>query len=395
MSRRVRVALVNSADPRGLKVGGIETYIRDYIQYRPDDIDLLFIGPDEIGDLPPDQISRVRFRGRELDFLPIARLDDSVNRAPQSITQSETFRFAALMWRKRGLIGPLLRRGGYSVELRRVEYAPIFAALRVPFIQMLHVWGDRSKPMSGILGRHHRLRAATEYLAAALAVRFYTVNPEVTSMFARRYWPFGAKFHTLTTWANTDLFTPQPFAAVLPLRLVFAGRCDAFKRLDLMLRVVAMARQAAVPVEFHYVGDGDLSAHPEFSEVSEITVVHGRKSAADVAAILAGCHIGLLTSEFEGMPRFVLECLASGRPVVALHLPQLQPLYAMSAAGHLVPRGPDQLAQMAARIADLGAAIGAGRVDPVCVARAAAAHRPERLLAPIFDDHRRLAARRA
>lgn len=390
MAARYNVALFNSADPRGLKVGGIETYTRDYIQFHPEDMDLLFIGPDEVGDLVPDRINRVEFRGRSFGFLPIARLEDSTNRAPETIRGSETFRFARLLWARRGLIGPILRQGRYSAEIRRVEYAPILSWMRVPFIQMLHVWGERDKPMSGILGRHHRIRAATEYAAAALCHRFYSVNPEVTAMFARRYWPYGRKFDTLTTWANPELYRPAPFRGDGTLRLVFAGRTDAFKRLDLMLRVVARLRGAG-PVEFHYVGDGDLAAYPDFAAVREVCVLHGRRPAEAVAAILRGCDIGLLTSEFEGMPRFVLECLGSGRPVVALHLPQLEPLFAHPAAGALVPRAADPVPALAQAVRGLGARIGAGAVDPAAVAAAAASHSPAALLARIFRDHRRLA----
>lgn len=389
---RINVALFNSADPRGLKVGGIETYTRDYIQFHPADMDLLFVGPDEIGDLRQDEINHVTFRGRSFKFLPISRLESSVNKYPDKITSSETFQFLKLMWKKRALLGKILREGKYSVEIRRVEYAPFFFYLRVPFVQMLHVWGDKNKPMSGLLGKHSQIRAATEYLSAALCYKFYSVNPDVTEMFKKRYWPFGRKFDTLTTWANTELYKPAPFADDGILRLLFAGRTDDFKRLDIMIDAVAVSRALVpTPIEFHYVGDGDLERYANYERIRDIAVLHGRKSADEVARIIAEAHIGLLTSEFEGMPRFVIECMASGRPVVALHLPQLEPITRDGISGYLVERSPDQVEVLAQRIADTWQSIRDGRCDPERVAECVSAYSPHVLLKKIFNDHRRLA----
>jgi glycosyltransferase involved in cell wall biosynthesis len=385
------VALFNSADPRGLKIGGIETYTRDYIEFHPQDMNLLFIGPDEIGDLKLDEINEVEFRGRRIGFLAISRLDDSVNKAPDSLGSSETFQFAKLLVRKRGLLRRTLRGGNYSVEVRRVEYAPIIWALGVPVFTMVHVWGDASKPMSGIIGRYPFLRTVTEYIAAAVSKKFFSVNSDMTKMYADRYWPFGQKFDTLTTWANTSMFRAEPFRGPGPLRLVFAGRTDDFKRHDIMMRVMRRVRELGQDIAYHYVGDGDLTRYPEFEAIRDVATLHGRRPAAEVARIIADADIGLLTSEFEGMPRFVIECVASGRPVVALHLPQLEAMFARGPAGTLVARGPDMEEEMARAIVALGADIRAGRVDPAAVATAAAAHAPVTLLNKIWNAHRQIA----
>lgn len=391
-AKRIKVALFNSGDPRGLKVGGIETYIRDYIQFHPDDMDLLFIGPDEVGDLKIDEVNAIEFRGRTIKFLPLMRMNEDSNKYPDSITSSDTFRFLKLMWNKRKLLRGILKGGGYSAEIRRVEYAPFFSYLRVPFVQMIHVWGDANKPMSSILGRHRYIRTATEYLAAMLCYKFYTVNPDLTAMFKRQYKPFGGKFHTLTTWANTELYTPASFKQDGVLRLLFAGRTDDFKRLDIMMEAVAAVRsRVSDPVEFHYVGDGDLNRYPELAAIQDITVRHGRKPAAEVADIISGIDIGLLTSEFEGMPRFVIECMASGRPVVALHLPQLERITRSGISGYLVPRSDTQVESIADRIAEVWAGVKAGAYDPATIATCVDAHRPHVLLKAIWNDHRRLA----
>ena len=89
-------------------------------------------------------------------------------------------------------------------------------------------------------------------------------------------------------------------------------------------------------VEFHYIGTSDPHRFSEFAAIEDITVRHGFKDAAGMAATLASVHAGILTSEFEGMPRFVLETLGVGRPVAAIHLPQLEPVIHEGVSGFLV-----------------------------------------------------------
>ena len=49
---RYSICLIHPFDPRGEKVGGLETYIRDFITFHPADTDLLLIGVDSTGDMP-------------------------------------------------------------------------------------------------------------------------------------------------------------------------------------------------------------------------------------------------------------------------------------------------------------------------------------------------------
>ena len=138
-----------------------------------------------------------------------------------------------------------------------------------------------------------------------------------------------------------------------------------------MFRTIARLRERLKGgVEFHYIGTSDPHRFAEFAAIEDITVRHGFKDAAGMAATLASAHAGILTSEFEGMPRFVLETLAVGRPVVAMHLPQLEAVIHDGESGFLVPRtaarghGRDARATVYRR----PRAIEAGEMDPVKIA---------------------------
>jgi glycosyltransferase involved in cell wall biosynthesis len=147
------------------------------------------------------------------------------------------------------------------------------------------------------------------------------------------------------------------------------------------------------PVEFHYVGTSDPHRFVEFNKIEDITVQHGFKDAAGMAATLAHAHSGILTSEFEGMPRFVLETLAVGRPVVATHLPQLESVIRDGESGFLVPRtnSRDGMAdQLVQRFIDIERKIEMGVIDPARVATSIRTFTPDTQLARVFRYHQEI-----
>jgi glycosyltransferase involved in cell wall biosynthesis len=391
--KRYRVALFNSGDPRGAKVGGIETYIRDYIYYHPEDMDLLFVGADETGELPLGQVSEVEFRGRKFKFLPLLHLNDLSNAYGEGIAKSDTFRFAKLLIENRKLLKSVLRGGGYSAELRRVEYAPILWSMGVPFVQMVHVWGGKDQQMSSSLGKHWYIRDATEFVAATLTKKFYSVNADMTARYKKKYFPFARKFDTLTTWANTTIFkaTPLRFDDDL-IHVMFAGRLDKFKRPDLMFKVIeALSEKSGGKARFHYIGDGDPEENPEFAPIRDITIRHGRKNSIEIAELLQGFHLGILTSDFEGMPRVVMETLTAGRAVVALHLPQLEQVILDGKSGFLIPRTGNHIDLQAAKLLEAYEMMRDGRMTVESITAAVKPFSPQALLGKIWADHRRIA----
>jgi glycosyltransferase involved in cell wall biosynthesis len=177
---------------------------------------------------------------------------------------------------------------------------------------------------------------------------------------------------------------------------VFAGRLDEFKDPPLMFRTIDRLRgRLQGGVEFHYIGTSDPHRFGEFAAIEDITVRHGFKDATGMAATLASAHAGILTSEFEGMPRFVLETLAVGRPVVAVHLPQLESVIhdGDSDSGFLVARERSAEAMadaLAQRFVDVRDAIDAGKLEPARIAGAIADFTPGSQLARVFRYHQEI-----
>jgi glycosyltransferase involved in cell wall biosynthesis len=393
---RYQICLIHPFDPRGEKVGGLETYIRDFITFHPDDTDLLFIGVDSAGDLKLGEIHRLTFRGRTFEFLPILRYSDlQAREAARSIRTSLTGQFFVALLRHFGPIARLIRSRQCSIDLRRVEFSWLPVLLRLPFVQMLHGEGAPKLQMDSLLRKYSFVHNAGERFAVATSTKFLCVNPFITERLQRTYPRRKDKIDTLWTWVNTEIFRPQPLpAGAAPFRVVFAGRLDEFKVPPLMFRTIdGLRKRLQGGVEFHYIGTSDPHRFTEFTAIEDITIRHGFKDAAGMAATLAGAHAGILTSEFEGMPRFVLETLAVGRPVVAMHLPQLEPVIHHGVSGFLVPRSgsPENMSDaLVQRLIDVREAINAGEMDSARIAGVIADFTPGTQLARVFRFHQEI-----
>jgi glycosyltransferase involved in cell wall biosynthesis len=393
---RYQICLIHPFDPRGEKVGGLETYIRDFITFHPTDTDLLFIGVDSTGDLSLGEIHKLTFRGRTFDFLPILRYSDQQAReAARSIRTSLTGQFFVALLRHFGAISKLIRARRCSIDLRRVEFSWLPAVLRLPFVQMLHGEGAPKLQMDSLLRKYSFVHNAGERFAMATSAKFLCVNPYITERLQKTYPRQKEKIDTLWTWVNTEIFKPQPLPQdTTAFRIVFAGRLDEFKDPPLMFRTIERLRQLVqCRVEFHYIGTSDPHRFIEFGEIESITTRHGYKDAAGMASILAHAHVGILTSEFEGMPRFVLETLAVGRPVVAMHLPQLEAVIRDGESGYLVRRSEsriDMAERLAHRFMNVRDSIVRGDMDPSRIAASIRTFTPGTQLARVFRYHQEI-----
>jgi glycosyltransferase involved in cell wall biosynthesis len=101
--------------------------------------------------------------------------------------------------------------------------------------------------------------------------------------------------------------------------LTFVGRLVAIKRVELLLRALARAREGGSPVRLAVVGDGPLRSGLERLAhevgVAEVTRFMGYRS--DMASVAAASDLAVLTSANEGTPVSLIEAAAAGRPAVA------------------------------------------------------------------------------
>ena len=391
---RSRICLLHPFDPRGSEVGGIETYIRDFIAFHPPDVDVLLIGVDGRGDLNLGETHWCMLRDRTFEFLPI--LHHPADRDRDSITSQ----FSMALVRRLAAIARAVRSSPCSLDLRRVEYAWVPVALGAPFIQMLHSERAPNPATDSLMTKHRVVQRIGERFAMAMSRKFLAVNPSITRRLQQAYPRHRGKIDTLWSWANTDIFRPQPLPdANDAFRIAFAGRLDAGKNPPLMFKTIAALRaRLQERIEFHYIGTSNPAHFAEFAAIADVTIRHGYKDAAGMAETLARVHAGILTSSHGGTPRCVLETMAVGRPVVAMHLPQLATVIHDHESGFIVRGGVPQH-ELAERLADkfiaLRAAMLRDEIDPYAVARKVDPFTPRTQLARVFHLHREIQRRRA
>ena len=399
-----RLVLFHTMDPRGDKLGGIETHVRLVLARHPADVELLFVGIDEIGDRPLGRVAPLDHEGRRIAFLPVAHVPaERINVPAKRVLHSTTLRYALGLLSHLPALRRALRGWRASGEIERYEFALVPKLLGLPFVLLVHNEGTKEDKMDSILKRYWFLHTFNEKLALALAGSVFAVNEAIARHVERLAPAHARKTAVMSVSVDTARFAPTPFARDDDaFHVCFAGRLDDFKDPPLMLATLArlQARLAAAPagrfrrVVFDYVGATDPARFAEFAAVENLTIRHGIRKAAEVAAIMARAHAGIITSFFEGMPCYLLEMLASGRPVGAIALPQFTRLILPGFSGTLVERqsSPDASAEMLAEaFSGLAAAIDEGRLDPAAIAGLAAPYSVEAQMGRLFACHDALA----
>ncbi len=393
-----RLCLMHPMDPRGSKLGGIETHVRQVLSRHPRDFSLLFVGVDEIGDSKLGVVRTVTVGDREIDFLPVARIgSDAINLPGKSLGQSTTFRFALgilrYFWKVRRAAGPVA-----SADLQRFEFAGLARLLGLPAVQMVHGEGAKEQTMDSLIKRFWFVHRANEWLAFRLAQRVLCVNGNIVRRMERLYPAAARRAEVMTVSVDTEMFAKQP----MPpwdgtFRIMFAGRLDSFKDPPLMFRALAgLHQRLGGGVEFHYVGTTDPARYAEFGAIAPFTIQHGYQPAAEVARIAASSHAGILTSFFEGMPCYLLEMLSIGRPFAAIRLPQYDPLIVAGTSGVLVERtqpDSDCLAALVDALARLRDDAAAGRIDPAAIHALVTPYAVDTQMERMFAHHRMLQGR--
>ncbi len=403
-AQRRLLVVIHTMDPRGGKVGGIETHVRLLIARAPRDFEVLLVGVDGRGDLKTGQPLKLRWQGRPFTFLPVLRHDEqAMQEAARSITSSVTFRFLKGLLRHLPALRRLTRGRPASADVQRFEFAVVPKLLGLPLLLQVHGEGEKGDRMDSLISRHWGIYEASERIATMLADRIICVTPARVAKMARKYPRAAARMEFMSVSVDTDIFRPATFdVADGIMRVIFAGRLDAFKDPPLMFSALAALKERLQgALEFHYVGNSDPRKFVEFDAIADITTRHGILAQDEIATLVRRMHAGIITSYFEGLPCYLMEMIASGRPVGAIDLPQFSirlpgyaPLVEPGESGFLLPRAEEDRQGMATCFARHFAAlwedIRAARLDPTRIAARATPYAVNTQLPRLFERHRQL-----
>lgn len=149
--------------------------------------------------------------------------------------------------------------------------------------------------------------------------------------------------------------TPVGHWQECPLRLLFVGRLDPVKGLDVLLASIALAKQSGLQFQLDIVGKGSDFEERRLQALSDkLGLVkelrwHGGQPRCKLAGFYRRSHVVVVPSLDDPLPTVVLESMASGRPVVGSAVGGIGYLVRDGVSGILVPPShPHALAEVLA-----------------------------------------------
>ncbi len=398
----VRPLIIVPIDPFGDKIGGIKTFIADFVRFAPDDFEPQVIGctADPIG-RPVGRWQQHHLDGRPLGFLPVLATPD-VHRRPL-VPLSFQFTVAAMARRQAH------RFRGRVLQFHHPGPPIAFLAIDAPKILTVHlnvadIDGDAGESRWRRLpGALHRLEDVT----LPRMNRIFVVNRAGLDFYRSRHPHVADRCAFLPTSVDQEHFRPLPAEERSAARaelvgqaggdpgapgavLLFVGRIEEQKNPLLLIEAFAAIRRKVADARLVIVGEGGLrpAAQDLARElgVGDAILWSGYRSRAEMPRLMNGADALMLPSRFEGMPISVLEALACGLPVVATAVGEVPLVVKDMVNGRLVrDHSPGAVAAAAVWVLE------APRERLAAAARVAVApFTPRETLRPYFDAHREL-----
>ena len=150
-----------------------------------------------------------------------------------------------------------------------------------------------------------------------------------------------------TEGVDTQSFPPRNHSNHTPPMVFMASRLLWDKGVGEFVESAKILRQKGVEARFVIAGEpdpGNPSCIPEsvLQQWRQEGVVEFLGYREDIPSLLQEANIAVLPSYYEGLPRFVLEAMASGVPVVATDIPGCRMAVQHGVNGLLVPPGNAQ-----------------------------------------------------
>jgi len=398
--QKIRITIIYPTDPLGPKAGGIETFMRGFIKYVPEGLDVEFIGiTSDCKERPPKIWQHLNLGGREFDFLPLffEKNENKKTIVPLSLRFTFALKFTNLKTEKRIFF------------FNRAEPAILFRKSSVPKIAVIHA--DIQKEISqggneALLIRFPRIYFAFESSVFKSFNRIYTVSRNTFEFYRLKYPKQKEKFAFLRTWADTDVFHSTDEAKsitreklclsenrLLPIKnkwILFVGRLQKVKAPMRLLDTFCEYRKKDKTACLIIIGTGNLRKKMEqygekikiknnvfFFDSMNQKVLNEFYNASDAL---------LLTSNSEGMPMCVLEALRCGLPVVSTDVGEIKRVVKNNVSGEVSKSfSPRIISQSLEKVLGNPGAYSGG----ACI-KAVSEYTPEKALKPLYEIMERL-----
>jgi len=348
-----RLVLIYSGDFRGYPMGGVLEYAKNFARYAP--VEVYVVGLT----LNPEQsIGRwdtVRMGSVARPFLPILYVDEARQRRSRIPLN---YRFVRALRRFRDEILAL----NAPLYIQRAEHGLPFLDCSAPLYFNTH--GQSAfveRWTSHPLFRWRWFRQwfyRTEARVIQRAQGVIVISPADHDFYVDKFPALREKFHYIPLGVETEIYRPPATREAHPPTVLFVGRLDASKGLDLLIAGFARFHQKYREARLILVG-GSQDYNPVESQVRAWIAEHGVADAVQMTGLLPreailpyyqSADVFVLTSLWEGLPNALLEALACGLPAVVTAVGGLPSVIQDDLNGYvLTERDPDQLAELIER----------------------------------------------
>ncbi|MDW8106785.1 MAG: glycosyltransferase family 4 protein [Armatimonadota bacterium] len=348
-----RLILVYAGDFAEYPMGGVLEYTKNFARYAP--VELYCVGITTNPTQPLRQWTTVNIKSVERPFLPLLFVDDAKQRRSKIPLN---FKFLQALKRQKA---ELLRLGG-AIYIQRAEHGLAFMDDDVPLFFNTHgqsAFFERWTTHPLFRWRAFRkwfMRMEARVIARAQGV--FTISPADYEYYVGKFPTQAHKIHYTPLGIEIDEYTPPATRANGAPHILFVGRLDASKGLDLLIAGFARFHQRYPEAVLTIVG-GSHDYNPVEAEVRRAIETHGVSDAVRLtgllprAAILPYYHqadVFVLTSLWEGLPTALLEAMACGVPAVVTNVGGMPAVVRDDENGYvLTERDPAQLATLIER----------------------------------------------
>ena len=357
------MVIIHPHDPAIHHVGGLGTYINNFVKYAPADFEVRLIGvSNDPYARPVGRWQSCAVHGRTIDFFPLVNAHPTYHgRFPLSV------RFTLELARRRRE----LRLENAILELHRIEPAlalrDIRGARKVLFFHTHSA--DLYNRKTEVFWKHFPwLYFGLEDRLMRSIDQLYSVRRDLIGWYRKRrpHWP--QPFDFLPTWVDDEVFRSHPedprrawraqlahahgFDAGAEL-VLFVGRFELQKDPMLLLEAFGELHAGNPRSVLVMIGGGSMEAQIRawLARRSLPVILVPPSPAPEVARWMNVADCLALSSAFEGMPRVLVEALHCGLPAVAYDEEGTRMLLGERTAGLLVSeRTPRAFAGAVARV---------------------------------------------
>lgn len=323
--RKPVVTIFYQFNPWQSSIGGIQTVIRSFIKYAPQEFEVRLVGTGAPGE-SLGEWQQNEFAGREIKFMPLIRVaEDNVRKIiPTSIKYTAA------------LFGKTIESD--FLHFHRLE--PTLASRNWPGNKTLFIHNDIRKQMDRSQGKDailwQKFPAAYFALERFVIPQFYQIyscNSEAAQYYRERYPALRDRVKFLKNGVDPEIFYPiegdwreskrQEVAREMGLApetrfVLFAGRLHPQKDPILLLQSWALLDKENVHLLIAGAGEleGEMRMEIQRLGLGDRVTMLGGVNQEKLASLHRVCSAFVLSSAYEGLPIAVLEALSCGTPVV-------------------------------------------------------------------------------